>query len=175
MNAGITSVSFYISLIFGIILTTALSRRYQYAQFWRFLGLLGMIIVESKIILNGNDSFDWISNEPTHIKIHHLHHYYIYTCLALSQIGPVWFPVRDEKKIMSECVTNLQILMDANLNMTRMEHLDVQKPFMDDPKFSKTLQKRMNQIIQDQEEFKRHPELKILYEKLLEEKREERK
>ncbi len=123
-------ITFYIGSI-SVLLLTSFTQKSGSGRYWRFVSLICLGSYETYLYLNDFTSLDsisensqfeilkpltWISlllsSVPIYQRIQIMRQLFVYSGLALSQLGPLWFPSKpdlfSDKKALIQEIENLQ-------------------------------------------------------------------
>ncbi|KAJ3089146.1 hypothetical protein HK102_007109 [Quaeritorhiza haematococci] len=142
-------ITFYASTAVVLIIMGILGKG-DFARYWRFVGLLAMSALEGTILFTSRDPlpyfFPW--RTPSE-KITLLHQLFIVTFIALSQVGPIWFPA-DPKGNLKQVVQDLDTVYKLLYRESAASFRTAFEPYKDDPKAAGLLQRRMEKLTVDQ-------------------------
>ncbi|KAL5037665.1 hypothetical protein RTP6_005064 [Batrachochytrium dendrobatidis] len=116
--------------------------RMDFGRYWRFSGLLAIAAIEAAWLFSSTDVFPYILPWRTvSQKIQLLRQFFITVSIAISQIGPILFPV--DKRPIRQVILDLEQKIDMQTRQAVSFFADAFLPFQNDPKAAGKLQRNM--------------------------------
>lgn len=165
-------VTFYIGSIV-VLLLTSFTRKSSSGKYWRFISLICLGAYESFIYLNDFTCLDsiadssqfkiwqpltWISfllsSVPIYQRIQILRQLFVYSGLAVSQLGPLWFPsetdlFNDKKALIEEFEAIKNGPLSAINDEAKFVFSSAFEHFEDNEEMKTLLKRQMGQIVVD--------------------------
>ncbi|KAI9228433.1 MAG: hypothetical protein DHS80DRAFT_15573 [Piptocephalis tieghemiana] len=106
-----STIGFYVGTLMILGLLTLLHKA-MFCQFGRYIALLALAVSEGTLIIQSEGTFSHIlrilfPGTTIHDQVQILHQIYITLFIAVSQVGPIWWPSQ-ERSIRATCVQTLQ-------------------------------------------------------------------
>ncbi len=141
-ECGFNMIPYYIGS-FTFLLITGLMGRTEYARYWRYLSLYGLLIFDSYYTFTNNQPPLWLFTSKTvHEKIEFLHEAYILFFVAFSQIAPLLFAEKSDNKALDDVLIDLDLLTKALQKDSLKTFTSVIEPF-DKEEDLRLLERRM--------------------------------
>jgi hypothetical protein len=165
-------VSFYIGSI-AVLILLSFTQKSDSLKYWRLVSLICMASYETYLYFNdfttmdsihSGSEFSWknplslitflLSGITIFQKIKFFRQLFIYSGLAISQLGPLWFPARpdlfnDKKKLVQEIQTLQKGVVSEIFEETRSTFNSAFEIFETNDEMKKILKRQMGQIIVD--------------------------
>lgn len=165
-------VTFYVGSAL-VLLFLAFTQKSDSGRYWRFLSLLCLGAYESFLYFNDFTTLDSIFSDsqlnfnrpssifsfvlsgiPIYQRIHILRQIFVYSGLAMSQLGPLWFPTKpdlfNDKKALIQEIENIQNhLLPEIHEESKFVFSSAFEPFEDNEEMRTLLKRQMGQVVVD--------------------------
>lgn len=164
--------AFYIGSI-AVLLLLGFTQKSDSGRYWRFISLLALAAYETHLYFNDFTSLESIhstsqfnlwqpftiitflsSRFTLHQKIQILRQLFVYSGLAMSQLGPLWFPVKpnlfNDKKALIQEIENIQKGPASEIfEESKYIFSTAFEPFENNEEMRTLLKRQMGQVIVD--------------------------
>ncbi len=128
---------------FTFLIITGLLGKTEYARYWRYLSLYGLLVFDSYYIFTNDQPPFWLFPSKTvHEKIGFLHEAYILFFVAFSQIAPMLFSDKSDDKALDDVLLDLDVLTKALQKDSLKTFTSILEPF-DKEEDLRLLERRM--------------------------------
>ena len=165
-------VTFYVGSALVLLFLT-FTQKSDSGRYWRFISLLCLGAYESFLYLNDFTTLDSIFSDsqlnfnrpisifsfilsgiPIYQRIQILRQIFVYSGLAMSQLGPLWFPAKtdlfNDKKALIQEIENIQNrLMPEIYEESKFVFSSAFEPFEDNEEMRTLLKRQMGQVVVD--------------------------
>ncbi|KAI9337310.1 hypothetical protein BDR26DRAFT_1008623 [Obelidium mucronatum] len=120
-----------------------------FGSYWRYLSLLSVFAVELILLVSAHDTLAkfLFPSRTTAERITILHQLFVVVSIAVAQVGPVWFPPKED--ISNRRFAELDQFMNMNAGEAQLGFASAFAPFRDDSKLAGLLQRRMEKAVVD--------------------------
>ncbi|KAJ3410573.1 hypothetical protein HDV05_003641 [Chytridiales sp. JEL 0842] len=151
--------SFYFGTGVILIIFTLLGKG-EFGRYWRYVFLIFMGCIELITLFSNSDPikyfFYW---KISHEKIQILHQVFISVSIALSQIGPIFWPVEGTDNVAG-LITEVENITNANLNEASGHFASSFEAVAKDPVAVGHMQRKMERMVVDLQLSEADPTLK---------------
>lgn len=165
-------ITFYIGS-FAVLFLLNFTQKSDSGKYWRFISLLVLAAYESYLYFNDLTTLESIystsrfnfkqpfslvsfllSRFTLYQRIHILRQLFVYSGLAMSQLGPLWFPLKpnlfNDKKALIQEIENIQkIAVSEIFEESKYIFNTAFEPFEDNEAMKSLLKRQMGQVIVD--------------------------
>ncbi|KAJ3020328.1 UNVERIFIED_CONTAM: hypothetical protein HDU68_010231 [Siphonaria sp. JEL0065] len=130
-----------------------------FGSYWRYLSLLCVFALELTLLVSPKDPLAGFlfPSRTTAERITILHQLFVVVSIAVAQVGPVWFPPKED--VSKQRLAELDQFTNMNMAEAQLGFGGLFAPFQSDPKAAGLLQKRMEKIVVDTQILETSPGL----------------